>query len=99
DPAERKRLEAGGVKAIADSRDAMIAFARLVDDEARAVRKRFENEVEEVERQANSLIARARFDLFGSAVAPDATFTLRLAFGVVKGYAVDGADLPFHTTF
>jgi hypothetical protein len=32
-------------------------------------------------------------------MAPDATFTLRLAFGVVKGYEVDGTELPFHTTF
>jgi hypothetical protein len=55
--------------------------------------------VEEVERQAYAQIARARFDLFGSRIAPDATFTLRLAFGVVKGYRVEGADLPYLTTF
>jgi hypothetical protein len=77
----------------------MIRLARLIDDEARAVRKKYEDEVEEVERQANGLIAKARFELLGTGIAPDATFTLRLAFGVVKGYAVDGAELPFHTTF
>ncbi len=99
DPAERKRIAAGGVKIIEDSQDSMIALARLVDADARAVRKRYEDEVEEIERQANGLIARARFELLGAGIAPDATFTLRLAFGVVKGYAVDGADLPFHTTF
>jgi hypothetical protein len=43
--------------------------------------------------------ARARFDLHGTGIAPDATFTLRLAFGVVKGYRVDGVDLPYTTTF
>ena len=32
-------------------------------------------------------------------MAPDATFTLRLAFGTVKGYEVGGEKLPFHTTF
>jgi hypothetical protein len=99
DPAERKRVAAGGAKAIDESNDAMIRFAKLVDDEARAVRKRYEDEVEEVERQANGQIAKARFELLGTAIAPDATFTLRLAFGTVKGYRVDGADLPFHTTF
>jgi hypothetical protein len=52
-----------------------------------------------VERQANALIAKARFTAFGRGVAPDATFTLRLTFGVVRGYRADGQELPFHTTF
>src|SRR5262249_62234409 len=56
-------------------------------------------QAEEVARQATARLAKARFELLGTDVAPDATFTLRLAFGVVKGYAVDGAELPFHTTF
>jgi hypothetical protein len=99
DPAERRRVAAGGEKAVEESADAMLQFARLMDPDARAVRKKFEDEVEEVERQANARIARARFELLGTARAPDATFTLRLAFGVVKGYAVDGVALPFHTTF
>jgi hypothetical protein len=99
DPAERRKIATGGMAAISASDDSMIRLARLVDDEARALRKRYEDEVEEVERQASALIARARFELLGTAVAPDATFTLRLAFGVVKGYRVDGADLPFATTF
>lgn len=99
DVALRKTLASGGVKAIEESSDPLIGLARLIDEDARTVRKRFETQVEEVERQANAQIARARFDLLGAAVAPDATFTLRLAFGVVKGYQVDGIDLPFHTTF
>ena len=41
----------------------------------------------------------AAYKAFGRSVAPDATFTLRLAFGVVKGYRVDGVDLRFCTTF
>ena len=99
DAEERKRVARGGVKEIDTSSDAMIRFARIVDEEARAVRKRYEDEVEEVERQANGQIAKARFELLGTAIAPDATFTLRLAFGTVKGYSVDGVELPFHTTF
>jgi len=96
DPAVRRALAKDGV---AGSTDAMIAFAKLVDGEARSVRRRFENEVEEPERQGNGRIAQARFAILGTAVAPDATFTLRLAFGVVKGYDVEGKALPFHTTF
>jgi len=99
DPAERRRLATGGQAAVEASKDSLIQFARLMDAEARALRKRYEEQVEEVERQANAQIARARFDIYGTGIAPDATFTLRLAFGVVKGYRVDGSDLAYTTTF
>ena len=99
DPAQRHRIAAGGMPAIEDASDPLIRFARRVDDAARAVRKRYEDQVEEVERQANAQIARSRFEVLGTAIAPDATFTLRLAFGLVRGYRVDGADVPYTTTF
>jgi hypothetical protein len=99
DPAERRRLAAGGADAIRTSPDPMIRLARLLDPTALALRHRHESEVDEVERQAYAQIARARFDLEGPTFAPDATFTLRLAFGVVKGYAVEGTELPCTTTF
>jgi len=99
DAKERKRLAEGGKAAIADSTDTMIVFAKLMDAQARRLRKQYEEQVQAVEEQAYAVIAKARFDLLGSKVPPDATFTLRLAFGTVQGYRVDGADLPFHTTF
>lgn len=99
DVAERKKLFEGGKPAIGASRDAMILLAKAVDGEARRLRKRYEDEVEEPERQAYAAIADLRFRALGKTVAPDATFTLRVAFGVVKGYEVDGKELPFHTTF
>ena len=77
----------------------MILLAKAIDAEARKLRTRYETEVEEPERQAYAEIAAVRFKAFGNAVAPDATFTLRLAFGIVQGYEVDGEKLPFHTTF
>lgn len=95
----RKALVDGGPKAVDESTDAMIVLARLVDPEARKYRKRYEDEVEEVERQAHGKIAAARFQAFGKDLAPDATFTLRMAFGTVSGYTLDGTDLKFHTTF
>jgi hypothetical protein len=79
--------------------DPMIALARAVDEEARAVRKRFEAEVDEPVKQAQGVIAAKRFELFGTSIPPDATFTLRLAFGTVRGYEVDGEALPYATTF
>jgi hypothetical protein len=99
DPEERKRLANGGQQAIDASKDPMILFAREVDAAARQLRQRYEAEVAEVEAQAYARIARARFAVYGSSVPPDATFTLRLAFGVVKGYQAEGADVPFRTTF
>jgi hypothetical protein len=99
DPAERRKLADGGVEAIESSQDTMIRLARLVDDEARRLRKRYEEQVEEPERQAYAKLAEGRFKTYGRGIAPDATFTLRLAFGVVKGYEVDGEKLPFQTTF
>jgi hypothetical protein len=70
-----------------------------VDPEARAVRKVIETQVEEVERQAYAQIARAKYEVEGTSTYPDATFTLRLAFGVVKGYEENGKHVPFETTF
>jgi hypothetical protein len=99
DPAERKRLVEGGREAIEASKDPLILLARAVDAESRKLRLRFETEVEEPERQAYAALANLRFKAYGDTVAPDATFTLRLAFGVVKGYEVGGEKLRFHTTF
>jgi hypothetical protein len=99
DPAERRRLAEVTPEALRKSADPMIRFALLMDGDARKVRTLYENAVEEPERQAYARIARIRFKLLGQSIPPDATFTLRLAFGVVKGYQVDGEDLPFTTTF
>src|SRR5262249_43170901 len=99
DVAERKQMSEGGQKAVDASGDALIALAKLVDEDARAVRKRYEEEVEEPMRQAMGQIAQARFKLLGTNGAPDARFTLRLGCGLVKGYRVEGADLPYTTTF
>jgi hypothetical protein len=99
DPAERRFLAEIKPFAIRQSKDPMIRFALLVDAEARAVRKQYEEQVQEPEQQAYAQIARARFKLLGDRIPPDATFTLRLAFGVVKGYRVDGEELPYTTSF
>ena len=64
-----------------------------------AERKIMETQVDEVKRQAYAQIARAQYAVEGANTYPDATFTLRLAFGVVKGYEEDGKQIPFETTF
>jgi hypothetical protein len=83
----RKQLAGGGIKAIESATDPMIALARLIDPKARELRKRFESEVTGVERANYAKIARAKFDTEGTKLYPDATFTLRLSYGTVKGYS------------
>jgi hypothetical protein len=95
----RKKLYKEGKSAVDAAKDPMIELARLVDPAARAVRKRFETEVDEPKRQAYSALAKARYAMDGDKVYPDATFTLRLAFGTVKGYTEDGQPVPPFTTF
>ncbi len=98
DVAERKRLYEGGAKAIDASTDPMIQLARLVDPAARVERKVMETEVDEVKRQAYAQIAAAKFAAEGASNYPDATFTLRLAFGLVKPYMENGKRVPAMTT-
>lgn len=99
DVAERTKLYEGGAGAIDASKDSLILLAKLVDKDARAVRKILENQVEEPKKQAYDKIARAKFAIEGTNTYPDATFTLRLAFGTVKGYTEAGKRIPFETTF
>jgi hypothetical protein len=98
DVAVRKRLAEGGLKAIQESNDPMIQLARLIDPESRRIRQVFEQQVDEPLRQAYGKIANARFAVYGSSVYPDATFTLRLAFGEAKGYTEGGVKIPWATT-
>jgi hypothetical protein len=95
----RKSLYEGGKGAIESSTDPMIKLALLVDPDARTVRKTMETEVDEVKRQAYADIAKVKFALEGTNTYPDATFTLRLSYGVVKGYEEFGKKVPFETDF
>ncbi|MBK8179476.1 MAG: S46 family peptidase [Planctomycetes bacterium] len=97
DVAVRKRLAEGGAAAIAASTDPLIRLVRDLDPEARALRKRWEDEVDSVERECYAQIADARFAVLGDKTYPDATFTLRLSFGQVLGYDENGARVPATT--
>ncbi|HZR19484.1 MAG TPA: S46 family peptidase [Verrucomicrobiae bacterium] len=98
DVALRKSLYSGGTAAVQAAHDPMIELARLIDGEARAVRKIVDTQ-NETKQQAHAQIAKARFAIEGTSSYPDATFTLRLAYGTVKGYEENGAQIPFQTTF
>jgi hypothetical protein len=95
----RKQL-ASSYDAVKNSKDGMIQLALILDGPARKVRKRYEDTVEAVDKESAAKIAQARFAVHGTSEYPDATFTLRLAFGVVKGYKNDaGQWVPWATTF
>lgn len=96
---ERKRIYKEGKKAITESKDPIILLALAVDAESRKIRKRMEIEVEEPKRQAYAEIAKVKFALEGTSTYPDATFTLRLAFGTVKGYEENGKKVPAETYY
>ncbi len=95
---DRRRLYDGGRQAADASRDPMLALAKEIDEEARSLRKIVET-AGEVKRQAHAEIARALFAADGESVYPDATFTLRLAYGTVKGYEQDGHQVAPITTY
>jgi hypothetical protein len=99
DVALRKKLYEGGKEAVEASDDPMIAVAKVIDPQARTLRKVMETEVEEVQRQAYADIAKVKFALEGTNTYPDATFTLRLSYGTVKGYEENGQKVPFETTY
>ncbi len=99
DVSERKKLFEGGMAAVEASDDPMIRLARLVDAPSRQIRKQYEEKVEEPQQQAYGKISRAIFAAKGKDQYPDATFTLRLAFGPVKGYEENGKKVVPWTTF
>ncbi len=84
---------------VATHNDPALQLARVVDEAARAVRSRYENEVESVEQRAGQAIAEARFAMTGTGVYPDATFTLRLSFGDVRGWQKGEQQVAPFTTF
>jgi hypothetical protein len=99
DVAVRKQLYEGGVATVQASSDPLIVLMHSIDPDARAVRKRYDDEVDAVERTDGATIAKIRFEKSGFTEPPDATFTLRLSYGAVKGYTENGKKIRYFTTF
>jgi hypothetical protein len=98
DVSERRKLHDGGRDALKASTDPMIALARLVDEEgARSARRVFEIQ-DEIKREASNEIALLKFKARADTY-PEPTFTLRLSFGIVRGYEEHGKAVPYQTTF
>lgn len=52
-----------------------------------------------VRKELESKIANQAFQVFGTSLPPDATFTLRISDGLVTGYDYNGTKAPFMTTY
>lgn len=98
DMAVRKSLAEGGMEAVTASSDPLIRLAYDIDPEGRALIKRHEDQVEGPQTAAYAKIAAARFAVAGENSYPDATGTLRLTYGSVKGFEEDGKPVPAFTT-
>ena len=99
DPAVRRALWEGGLPAVQASTDPLIQYVLAIDADARAVRTDWENRVQAPTDRASEQLSAARFAVFGDAVYPDATGTLRLTYGRVEGTDVPGQRIPAFTTF
>lgn len=99
DPAVRRALWEGGLPAVQASTDPLIQYVLAIDADARAVRAEWENRVQAPTDRASEQLSAARFAVFGDAVYPDATGTLRLTYGRVEGTDVPGQRIPAFTTF
>jgi hypothetical protein len=98
DPAFRKQLVDGGEAAVAASTDPLIVQARRLDALRREMVKWSEDNVTSVEQRAGEQTGKARFAVYGKDTYPDATFTLRLSYGAVEGYPMNGTKAPPKTT-
>jgi Peptidase S46 len=98
DPAARKALVASGVSGLSASTDPLVVLARVADGFSRKNQKMLDDRVTSVATEAGEKIGRARFAVYGHSVYPDATFTLRLSYGQVKGYRMNGTIAPYKTT-
>jgi hypothetical protein len=99
DPAVRRKLFEGGESALAASTDPMIVLARKLAPMTKEALEWEEKYVSGIRTSANEKIGEARFVVYGKNAYPDATFTLRLSYGTVKGYAMNGTIAPSKTTF
>ncbi|MCC7015147.1 MAG: S46 family peptidase [Planctomycetes bacterium] len=97
DIAERKRLVEGGKAAVDASNDPLLQLVKVLDPHSRQMRKKWEDEVQSVERESYAKIAAAKFAVQGESVYPDATFTLRLSYGAIKGYSQNDALVAPYT--
>jgi Peptidase S46 len=86
DPKVRLALKTGGTAALSASKDPMVELASIVDPDSRAIRTRFEQDVDAIITRESAKLARAHFAFTRTSTYPDATFSPRLSYGTIKGW-------------
>jgi hypothetical protein len=99
DPAVRRALWEGGLRAVQASDDPLIQFVLRIQQVTRGARRDYEGRVQAATDRASEALARARFAVYGTSLYPDATGTLRLTYGRIRGWTQAGETLPPRTTF
>ena len=77
--------------------DPMIQLAAAVDSESRRLRTVYEQQVAGPMEEAYGRLGLLEYEVGATAGYPDATFTLRLAYGPVLGFQEDGESVPAFT--
>ena len=93
-----KKLIAGDEQGLKDLNDRVLNAALVM----LPVAERAQVEIAKLTAEENAqsaLLGQALFACYGTKVSPDATFTLRIQDGVVKGYPYNGTLAPWRTTF
>ncbi|HZI99306.1 MAG TPA: S46 family peptidase, partial [Gemmatimonadaceae bacterium] len=98
DLAFRRTLVEGGDAAVASSADPMIVLARKIDVMNREVQLRADR-LNAIITANDEKLGRALFAVYGTALPPDATFTLRITDGLASGYPMNGTIAPYKVTF
>ena len=91
-------LLAGTPEAVLKSSDPLIAFVVAEQMRAKEIQKRY-NDINEKLQACEQMLGNAMYEVYGTQIPPDATFTLRIADGIVKGYEYNGTLAPPVTTF
>ena len=90
-------IEEGG-DAILNSNDPFIYFLQNSEEKAAELKAKSDELLGE-EEIYNQKLGKAVFEVYGTSIPPDATFTLRIADGVVQGFPYNGTTAPAYTTF
>lgn len=94
----REELIANGEKAIRESKDPLLVLAALSSGKYNQASARNKVLTAKLSNLRSSL-ALLLFEIYGTSIPPDATFSLRIADGIVKGYDYNGTHAPYKTTF
>ncbi len=107
--AARRIIENSALGSAEGTREALESGALSMDDLAVKIAAAFAQSFQDYqsgfdglgarETEIASDLGRARFEVYGTSIPPDATFSLRFADGVVKSYDYNGTTSPPYTTF